>query len=61
MKYVEAIISELVHSTAILVLDDNGHIICVEDVIEENERYNLEIVEIISEVSECNSDPREVE
>lgn len=61
MKVIEAIISEIVESYAIVTLDDNGHIVEVEQV-EEKDRYNLEVIDILKEIEEDESvsDPREV-
>jgi hypothetical protein len=62
MRVVEAIISEVVESYAIVTLDDDGNVINTENV-EEKDRYDLEIVDILHNVDEEGEveDPREVE
>jgi hypothetical protein len=63
MRVVEAIIREVVESYAIVILDDNGNIEEVEDVVDEEGRYDLELVEIIKDIDQEGTvgDPREVE
>lgn len=61
MRVVEAIIREVVESYAIVTLDDDNNVIEVENV-EEKDRYDLDVVDIIKEVEEEGTveDPREV-
>jgi hypothetical protein len=62
MRTVEVIIQEVVESYAIVTYDDSDNIIEVENV-EEKDRYDLEVIEVIGEVEEDEplDDPREVE
>ena len=50
MKYVEAIITQVVYSHAIVAVDDDGHIVEVEDIIEEDKRTDTEIHEHIKDI-----------
>lgn len=62
MRVVEAIIREVVESYAIVVLDDNGNLLEVEDIVDEESRYDLELVEVLKDVEEEGTveDPREI-
>lgn len=62
MRVVEAIIREVVESYAIVVLDDNGHLVEVEDIVDEESRSDLELVEVIKDIDQEGTveDPREI-
>ncbi|MDK2600598.1 hypothetical protein QO179_24195 [Bacillus stercoris] len=62
MRVVEAIISEVVQSHAIVLLDNDGHIVEVQEIIEESARLDPEVISIEKDIEaeEDIEDHREV-
>lgn len=63
MKRVEAIITQMVTSRAIITLDEHDHIVEVEEIIEEEKREDTELDRLLEVVDEEDDIPdhREVE